>query len=152
MVNELYHHGIKGMRWGVRRFQNKDGTLTNAGKKHQEKLFNKELGKVRSDYEKEFDDKVVDKIGNKIDQRIEELVNSNKKVSQMRKNWDGDGTEFCWAVFEHTKDKTLNDLFEEEWNTRQSLKQKYVDRITQIMKEHKGGYDENVSPWGYLPY
>ena len=31
--NELYHHGIKGMRWGVRRFQKKDGTLTNAGKK-----------------------------------------------------------------------------------------------------------------------
>lgn len=31
--NELYHHGIKGMRWGVRRFQYKDGTRTPAGKK-----------------------------------------------------------------------------------------------------------------------
>lgn len=30
---ELRHHGIKGMRWGVRRFQNKDGSLTPAGKK-----------------------------------------------------------------------------------------------------------------------
>ena len=30
---ELYHAGIKGMRWGVRRFQNSDGTLTEAGKK-----------------------------------------------------------------------------------------------------------------------
>lgn len=30
---ELCHHGIKGMKWGVRRFQRKDGTLTNAGKK-----------------------------------------------------------------------------------------------------------------------
>lgn len=29
----LYHHGIKGMKWGVRRFQKKDGTLTAAGKK-----------------------------------------------------------------------------------------------------------------------
>lgn len=29
----LIHHGIKGQRWGVRRFQNEDGTLTNAGKK-----------------------------------------------------------------------------------------------------------------------
>lgn len=29
---ELSHHGIKGMRWGVRRYQNKDGSLTPAGK------------------------------------------------------------------------------------------------------------------------
>ena len=28
---ELYHHGIKGMRWGIRRFQNPDGSLTKAG-------------------------------------------------------------------------------------------------------------------------
>ena len=33
ITNDLYHHGIKGQKWGVRRFQNKDGTLTSAGKK-----------------------------------------------------------------------------------------------------------------------
>ena len=32
MDNHLEHHGIIGMKWGVRRYQNKDGTLTNAGK------------------------------------------------------------------------------------------------------------------------
>lgn len=33
MKQELYHHGIIGQRWGVRRYQNSDGSLTPAGKK-----------------------------------------------------------------------------------------------------------------------
>lgn len=33
--NELYHHGILGQKWGIRRFQNPDGTRTAAGKKRE---------------------------------------------------------------------------------------------------------------------
>lgn len=33
MADYLCHHGIKGMKWGVRRFQNKDGSLTPEGQK-----------------------------------------------------------------------------------------------------------------------
>ena len=33
--SELYHYGVKGMHWGVRRYQNKDGTLTSEGKKRK---------------------------------------------------------------------------------------------------------------------
>jgi hypothetical protein len=33
MKNELYHHGIKGQKWGVRRFQNENGSYTDEGKK-----------------------------------------------------------------------------------------------------------------------
>ena len=34
MTNELYHHGVRGQKWYVRRWQNEDGSLTPAGRIH----------------------------------------------------------------------------------------------------------------------
>lgn len=56
MEYELYHYGVPGMRWGVRRYQNKDGSLTATGKKKvskedklKEKAAKKAAKKERSD-------------------------------------------------------------------------------------------------------
>lgn len=48
----LAHHGIKGQRWGVRRYQNADGTLTEEGKKKYRKL-QKELFDIEQKYQKD---------------------------------------------------------------------------------------------------
>ena len=55
MENELYHHGIKGQRWGVRRYQNPDGSLTLAGKKRALKVQNDytELSKNKKYHDKD---------------------------------------------------------------------------------------------------
>ena len=74
-INELYHYGILGMKWGVRRYQNKDGTLSAAGKKR----YSKQMKKLR---EKEKILKNKQKTKSKLDQidakrkSIEELEKS----------------------------------------------------------------------------
>lgn len=41
--NELYHHGVKGQKWGVRKYQNPDGSLTPEGKKRYNKSYAKKI-------------------------------------------------------------------------------------------------------------
>ena len=58
IITELYHHGILGQKWGVRRFQNADGSLTSKGRsryaKDVKKLYKKsdKLSRIESKYEK----------------------------------------------------------------------------------------------------
>lgn len=52
MSEYIKHHGIKGMKWGVRRFQNADGSLTAAGRKRYDDGERESKGSSAEDYQK----------------------------------------------------------------------------------------------------
>jgi hypothetical protein len=69
--DSLYHHGILGQKWGVRRFQNKDGSLTQAGKARQETYSkSKDLEKKR------------DESFNKMLAKADEIIKNNKQLQK----------------------------------------------------------------------
>lgn len=79
----IMHHGIKGMKWGIRRYQNKDGTLTAAGKKR----YNKEVEKLKNERKTLNNQKRTQAKLDKLDEmrkennRLRDEVNSKKKGS-----------------------------------------------------------------------
>lgn len=80
MENELMHWGIKGMKWGVRRYQNKDGSLTPAGKKR----YDKEMAKLKEE-EKIAKNKLKTQAKlNKLDEKRKEVeaLKSGKPIAK----------------------------------------------------------------------
>lgn len=85
-MDSLQHHGILGQKWGVRRYQNKDGTLTAAGKRHIQSLEKKDMkwAKKNSDkiteQAKKKSQKELDKYGKELLQNPN-AVNKSGKLS-----------------------------------------------------------------------
>lgn len=86
----MEHHGIKGQKWGVRRFQNEDGTLTEAGRKRYNR-YSKDLYKrLKKDRTLEFDARQRKYEGNKL---IKSITNDKDRLKALEnlKNTKYDG-------------------------------------------------------------
>lgn len=79
---ELYHHGILGQKWGVRRYQNKDGSLTSEGKKRLDDYKENELKKLdrRTKFNKSVygNDKFMNGYYDRLKNTETELINNLK--------------------------------------------------------------------------
>lgn len=108
-TKELYHHGILGMKWGIRRYQNKDGSLTPAGKKRAAKMkddYTKLTGKrlIRKPTKKaepEKEDIRNKKLKDLTDAELNERINRLQKEKQLvglETDLSGKGSKFVRSV------------------------------------------------------
>lgn len=96
VTGDLYHYGVKGMKWGVRRYQNKDGSLTPAGKKKAKQEYREdnrtayELGKNATVYGRASARSMARTIRyeNKLDKQFQKDPEALKgRTKRLRKNW-----------------------------------------------------------------
>ena len=89
--NKLYHHGIKGQRWGIRRYQNPDGSLTAAGRRKQAKTQAKAIQKeakarVKAIKEQKKNQAIVEKAENKANLKISKAMSDSKSSESKPKS------------------------------------------------------------------
>lgn len=91
----LEHHGIKGQKWGVRRYQNPDGTLTDEGKRrYAKRVFVSGSSKTQDEtsvyYRKELPDQIKDRLRRFVDEKAEIIVGDAPGIDRQVQNFLND--------------------------------------------------------------
>lgn len=149
---ELYHHGIKGMRWGVRRYQNEDGSLTAAGKKRVSKQYKKELIKGDKAFKRAYNKMYVDsynKTADKMNNGGIEKFNAAQKKKYGNKYADREGyNKDYFDMFNKEMEKTLNEakydfrLHNANYKKADNLVKKYsMEKFDDLARKNEAGIE-----------
>jgi hypothetical protein len=117
--NEMYHHGIKGMKWGKRRYQNADGSYTAAGKKRR-----------NSDYSSTG---IKSFVARRKNEKVDEGFNNWKENAQKRDDAIALGKKANVSRMAYEKDKSNKDL-KKEYKTANSEYKKALGQNTTYRK------------------
>lgn len=127
MENTIRHHGIRGMKWGVRRYQNRDGSLTPEGKKR-------------------YSDGVTSHVKSMSDQELRDRINRLQLEKQYKSLLEPEGQKkvnkgkaFVQNVLETSGKNIATQLTTYAMGT---LVNKYIGKGKQLVNPKKGQKDK----------
>lgn len=138
MDNNLTHHGIKGMKWGVRRFQSADGSLTEAGKKRYgegpgDKRFGKKIGKKHQQGEsgKKTNKKAKGEEDNKMsyDEQKQKAIKSGSAKEVLKFKGDLTQQEMTTALNRIKWEKEMQSISDKEISEGRAKTEKFFKNV-----------------------
>ena len=137
---ELSHHGILGQKWGVRRYQNKDGSLTSAGKKRYD-----EDGSLTSAEQKRLSKSIIKDYKNTNQATTDRFSYKDRQVSNLRKNVSSNDYNELRSLGK--KFKSLNTSFYDLSDEAADAFDAYDKKIREVTNKLVGKYGNKTISW-----